>query len=75
MYPTTASLNKKDIEQLAKAAFYQHLISGYGDSEYPDKYQIIYKGKTRHFSLAQARFFLRQLLALDWLEALNYPNS
>ncbi|MDX2229874.1 MAG: hypothetical protein NW220_09565 [Leptolyngbyaceae cyanobacterium bins.349] len=53
------------VHQLAEAAFHQHLISGHGDGEYPNKYQIVYQGKPRHFSLQEAHDFLRELLTAE----------
>jgi hypothetical protein len=54
---------RHEIHDLAEIAFHHHLISGHGDGEYADKYQIIYQGKPRHFSLAEAHEFLNQILA------------
>lgn len=51
------------VHQLAEQAFHHHLISGHGDGEYPDKYQIVYQGKPRHFSLPEAYYFLDELLS------------
>lgn len=53
---------RENVHELAHFAFQQHLISGYGDGEYPDKYQITYKGKTKHLPLKQAHGFLNGLL-------------
>lgn len=47
---------------LAERAFHRHLISGHGDGEYPDKYQIVHQGKPKHFSLMEAHSFLLNLL-------------
>jgi len=52
-----------EVHRLAEQAFHHHLISGYGDGEYPDKYQILYQGKPRHFSLKEAYYFLNELLS------------
>jgi|GEM_PF-1198968 len=54
---------KNEIEQLAEEAFHLHLISGYGNGESSNEYQIVYEGKPRHFSLEYARNFLRQLIS------------
>lgn len=54
---------RNTVHQLAERAFHHHLISGYGDGEDADKYQIIYQGKPRHFSLTEAQDFLNQILA------------
>ncbi len=60
---TTAKLDPKlEVTRLAETAFHQRLISGYGNSEYPDEYQIVYKGKPRHLALDHARTFLEGLL-------------
>jgi hypothetical protein len=61
MYKTKAALRDK-VHNLAEAAFDQLLISGHGDGEYVDEYQIVYEGKPRHLSLNQAHLFLTQLL-------------
>lgn len=61
---------KTQVEQLAAEAFHQHLISGYGDGEYPEEYQIVLNGKPRHFPLEYAKSFLRQLVERNKLTAL-----
>jgi hypothetical protein len=53
---------RDEIHRLAENAFHHHLISGYGDSEYPDKYQIVVQGKPRHLNLEDARSYLIRLL-------------
>lgn len=53
---------KAEVEELAEQAFHQRLISGYGNGEFPNKFQIVYEGKPRHFSLEHARLFLNELL-------------
>ncbi|MCU0524817.1 MAG: hypothetical protein MUF72_08335 [Elainella sp. Prado103] len=53
---------KEEVAALAAAAFHQHLISGYGDGESPDEYQIVVQGKPKHFTLERARLFLAQLM-------------
>ncbi len=53
---------RAEVHNLAKTAFHRHLISGYGDSEYPDEYQIVHEGKPRHLPLSRARAFLARLL-------------
>ncbi len=57
----TTNLRKK-VHKLAEYAFRQHLISGYGDGEYPDKYQITYQGKTKHIPLKKAYSFLKKII-------------
>jgi hypothetical protein len=51
-----------EVHELAEAAFHRHLISGHGDSEYPDEYQIVHQGKPKHFPLSRARAFLAKLI-------------
>lgn len=51
-----------EVHELADAAFHRHLISGHGDSEYPDEYQIVHQGKPKHFPLSRARAFLAKLM-------------
>jgi hypothetical protein len=58
----TRSALRDEVHSLAETAFHYKLISGYGDGEYPDKYQIVYQGKPKHFPLAEARAFLIYLL-------------
>ncbi|PSB06261.1 hypothetical protein C7B76_29920 [filamentous cyanobacterium CCP2] len=53
---------KREVEQLAEEAFHQRLISGYGDGEFPNQYQIVYRGKPRHFSFEKTLIFLKNLL-------------
>lgn len=53
---------RNEVHRLAEGAFHKHLISGYGDSEYPDQFQIVYQGKPKHFPLQQAYTFLLKLV-------------
>lgn len=53
---------RDQVHQLAETAFHLKLISGYGDGEFADKYQIVYQGKPKHFLLAEAREFLNHLI-------------
>lgn len=53
---------KHELDKLAEDAFHRHLISGYGDSEYADKYQIVVQGKPRHLPLENAHAYLNRLL-------------
>ena len=69
MSSTKADL-RTEVRQLADAAFRRKLISGYGDGEYSDKYQIILQGKPRHFGLEHARDFLKDRLSRNCLENL-----
>ena len=64
MTTITADL-REEVRELAERAFHQRLISGYGDGEYNDEYQIVYKGKPRHLNLEYAQTFLKTLLLLD----------
>lgn len=61
MNGTKAGL-RDEVEQLAEEAFHRKLISGYGDGQYSDEYQIVFKGKPRHFPLAEAHSFLDKLI-------------
>ena len=49
------------VHQLAEQALAQGLISGHGDGEFDQEYQLVLEGKPRHFSLEHARLFLEQL--------------
>ncbi|MFB2896772.1 hypothetical protein ACE1CI_27995 [Aerosakkonemataceae cyanobacterium BLCC-F50] len=53
---------REEVHQLAEKAFHLNLISGYGDGEYSDEYQIVYQGKPRHLPLEKARSFLSKLI-------------
>jgi hypothetical protein len=66
---------KHRIKTLADKAFHQHLISGYGDSEFPNQYQIVYQGKPRHFSLDHALVFLRMLVDLHPIPPIDSANA
>ncbi|WP_347280085.1 MULTISPECIES: hypothetical protein [unclassified Leptolyngbya] len=61
----TDRLLRSQVHVLANEAFHRHLISGYGDGEYADQYQIVYQGKPRHLPLEQARAFLSTLISLN----------
>lgn len=61
MAVTTTPL-REEVHQLAEKAFHLNLISGYGDGEYSDEYQIVYQGKPRHLLLEKARSFLKNLI-------------
>ncbi|MBD2022301.1 hypothetical protein H6F43_19150 [Leptolyngbya sp. FACHB-36] len=54
---------RDEVQKLAEQAFHKHLISGYGDSEYDNEYQIVIEGKPRHLPLEHARAFLDRLIA------------
>jgi hypothetical protein len=53
---------RNEVRQLAEEAFHRKLISGYGDGPDNNEYQIVFKGKPRHFPLAHARTFLGSLM-------------
>ncbi|HAA33240.1 MAG TPA: hypothetical protein DDW76_26030 [Cyanobacteria bacterium UBA11369] len=61
MAVTTTAL-RDQVHKLAEEAFHRNLISGYGDGEYGDEYQIVYQGKPRHLPLTHARLFLSNLI-------------
>lgn len=58
---------RESVQRLAEEAFHQKLISGYGDGEHDDEYQIVYKGKPRHLTLEYAQTLLRTLILLNRL--------
>lgn len=60
--PVTKTPLRDEVQHLAEEAFHHNLISGYGDGEYIDEYQIVYQGKPRHLRLEEARSFLNDLL-------------
>lgn len=53
---------REEVRQLAEEAFHQKLISGHGDGPNKNEYQIVIKGKPRHFSLEEAYSFLENLV-------------
>lgn len=61
MDKTQAAL-RDEVRELAEEAFHRKLISGYGDGQDINEYQIVYQGKPRHISLAEARLFLIDLI-------------
>jgi hypothetical protein len=61
-HQSSHSVLREEVHFLAEEAFHQHLISGYGDGEHPEEYQIVYQGKPRHLPLERARSFLVNLL-------------
>lgn len=61
MTVTTTAL-RNEVHKLAEEAFHRNLISGYGDGEYGDEYQIVVQGKPRHLPLTHARLFLSNLI-------------
>lgn len=69
MSSTKADL-RNEVRHLADSAFRQKLISGHGDGEYSNKYQIIFQGRPRHYELEYARDYLKDLLVRNSLEQL-----
>ena len=61
MNSTKTSL-RDEVRELAEQAFHLKLISGYGDGQYSDKYQIVDNGKPKHYTLECARFILKNLI-------------
>lgn len=59
---TTKTSLRNEVRQLAEEAFHLKLISGYGDGQYGDEYQIVCDGKPKHFPLERARLILRNLI-------------
>jgi hypothetical protein len=62
MITQSNSALRDEVRKLAEYAFRHHLISGYGDGEYAEEYQIVYQGKPRHLRLEEARSFLVELM-------------
>jgi hypothetical protein len=61
----TKTALRSEVRKLAEKAFRLKLISGYGDGQYRDKYQIVYQGKPKHLTLECARLFLKNLIATN----------
>jgi hypothetical protein len=61
MNGTIADL-RHEVQQLAEEAFHRKLISGYGDGQNDNEFQVVYNGKPRHLSLEYAYSFLSNLL-------------
>jgi hypothetical protein len=62
MMSTTKTELRGEVRQLADRAFHLKLISGYGDGQDSDEFQIVYQGKPKHFSLERARLILNDLI-------------
>lgn len=58
----TKTALRDEVRQLAKEAFHLKLISGYGDGQYNEEYQIVHNGKPKHYPLERARSFLSNLI-------------
>jgi hypothetical protein len=59
---STKTALRDEVHQLAEEAFHLKLISGYGDGQNSNEYQIVWNGKPRHLSLEQARSILSKLI-------------
>ncbi len=60
---------REQVRQLAEQAFEKHLVSGYGDGQYSNEYQLVINGKPRHFPLEHAHGILSNILNTasdDW---------
>jgi hypothetical protein len=62
MMSTTKTELRSEVRQLADRAFHLKLISGYGDGQDSDEFQIVYQGKPKHFTLERARLILNDLI-------------
>lgn len=65
---TTVVNLRTEVRHLAEEAFHHKLISGYGDGQNDNEFQIVLKGKPRHFSLKEALYFLRNLMKQNDLD-------
>lgn len=59
----TKTALRDEVHQLAEEAFHLKLISGYGDGQNSNEYQIVWNGKPRHLPLERARSLLSNLIA------------
>ena len=60
---------RDEVRTLAEQAFEKRLVSGYGDGQYSNEYQLVINGKTRHFPLEHAHGILSNILNTasdDW---------
>lgn len=53
---------RNEVRKMAEEAFHRKLISGYGDGDNINEYQIVYQGKPRHLPLEQARNILKKMI-------------
>lgn len=60
---TTTTTLRDEVRRLAEEAFHLKLISGYGDGQYSEEYQIVTNGKPKHFTLECAYLLLKTLIA------------
>jgi hypothetical protein len=58
----TKTALRDEVYQLAEEAFHLKLISGYGDGQNSNEYQIVWNGKPRHLPLERARSILSKLI-------------
>lgn len=61
MNSTKAAL-RDEVRRLAEEAFHRKLISGYGDGQDRNEYQLVCDGKPKHFPLERAHFILSNLI-------------
>jgi hypothetical protein len=59
---STQTALRDEVHQLAEEAFHLKLISGYGDGQNSNEYQIVWNGKPRHLPLERARSILSKLI-------------
>jgi hypothetical protein len=59
---STKTTLRDEVHQLAEEAFHLKLISGYGDGQNSNEYQIVWNGKPRHLPLERARSILSKLI-------------
>jgi hypothetical protein len=59
---STNTTLREEVHQLAEEAFHLKLISGYGDGQNSNEYQIVWNGKPRHLPLERARSILSKLI-------------
>jgi hypothetical protein len=59
---STKTALRDEVHQLAEEAFHLKLISGYGDGQNSNEYQIVWNGKPRHLPLERARSILSKLI-------------
>jgi hypothetical protein len=72
MNSTTTAL-RDEVRRLAEEAFQRKLISGYGDGQYSDEFQIVSNGKPKHFPLERARSLLKSLIASSQKNQYSLP--
>lgn len=63
---------RDEVRELAEEAFQRKLISGYGDGQYSDEYQIVCDGRPKHFPLERARFILSNLITNNRYSRWNF---